>query len=897
MPLAPGTKLGPYEILVPLGAGGMGEVFRARDTRLGRDVAIKVLPDHFADDPKALHRFESEAKAVAALSHPNILSLFDVGETSGTRYAVTELLEGETLRALMARGPVPVRRALEIGQQVADALAAAHEKGIVHRDIKPENVFLSRDGYAKVLDFGLARTEAASGAPADNRSASLALTAEGAVLGTVAYMSPEQSKGLPVDHRSDQFSLGVVLYEMLAGRRPFRGDSAAEVLAALLLREPEPLDALGRATFAPVRLVVDRCLAKDPAGRYDSTRDLARDLASARIHVAGGGSASTAGVRPGQPERTHLLLGSAATMAAIVAIAAALLLTRSTGRSGSSPPASPSDAPRIVVLPFENQGSSGEDYFANGITEEITNRLANVRGLGVVSGTTATEYPRKGRSTLQIGEDLRVGWVLEGSVRYDPAVGGPGRVRVSPRLIRVRDDTSVWSDRFDRSLVDIFEVQAEISARVVEAVGLSLLPGEKSRLEASPTTDLVAYGHYLEGLEHGRRSQERKDLLAAVASFEAAVARDPEFVEAQARLSRVLLFLRWMHYDDSAEILEKARKAVAAVVRAGPETPEAQVSLGFLLYYAESDWEGARKHFEQALRVDPTNGSAIIGSAFVVRRLGRWADSAALLGRMLEADPWNATILANLAESLTLCRRYQEADDTWARAIAVSPAFGKAHAFRAWLQVQWRGDGQRAQAFLASARGAPTIRDPSGLLVLFGFRVALSREDPEGAVRWLDAAATARLSSQWWFQPVDLLRAQADLLAARPLECRRRASAARALLEAELKARPADHRLHAALGVAHALLGGNDDALRSARKSVELMPRSKDAWLYLRNLEDLARVCTMTGRHDEAIGHLETLLELSGEMTPHVIRLDPGFAPLRGHPGLAPLLARWEVRP
>jgi tetratricopeptide (TPR) repeat protein len=352
-----------------------------------------------------------------------------------------------------------------------------------------------------------------------------------------------------------------------------------------------------------------------------------------------------------------------------------------------------------------------------------------------------------------------------------------------------------------------------------------------------------------------------------------------------------------MHYDDSADILEKARKAVAAVVRAGPETPEAQVSLGFLLYHAESDWEGARKHFEQALRLDPNNSSAIIGSAFVARRLGRWADSAALLNGMLEDDPWNATILANLAESLTLCRRYKEADDTWARAIAVSPAFGKAHAFRAWLQVQWRGDGQRAQAFLASARGAPTIRDPSGLFPLFGFRVALSRGDPEGAVRWLDAAATVQLSSQWWFQPVDLLRAQADLLAARPLESRRRASAARALLEAELKERPDDHRLHAAFGVAHALLGGSDDALRSARKSAELMPRSKDAWLYLRNLEDLARVCAMTGRHDEAIRHLATLLELSGEVTPHVIRLDPNFAPLRGHPGLAPLLAKWEVRP
>jgi serine/threonine protein kinase len=239
VPLAPGSRLGPYEILSLLGAGGMGEVFRARDTRLGRDVAVKVLPDHLRDDPKALARFESEARAVAALSHPNILALFDVGEASGVRYAVTELLEGETLRALLLRGPVPVRRALDVARPLADALAAAHAEGIVHRDLKPENVFLTRDGHVKLFDFGLARHFVAPLAPEETHSPTApVLTDAGTVLGTVAYMSPEQARGLPADHRSDQFSLGVVLYEMLAGTRPFKGESGPEVLTAIIREEP-----------------------------------------------------------------------------------------------------------------------------------------------------------------------------------------------------------------------------------------------------------------------------------------------------------------------------------------------------------------------------------------------------------------------------------------------------------------------------------------------------------------------------------------------------------------------------------------------------------------------------------------------------------------------------------
>jgi serine/threonine protein kinase/Tol biopolymer transport system component len=318
----------------------MGEVFRARDTRLGRDVAIKVLPDEVAKDTHTLSRFEHEAKAVAALSHPNILALYDVGEENGVRYAVTELLEGETLREALRRGAFPVRRALEISEQLAKGLAAAHEKGIVHRDVKPENVFLTKGGDAKLLDFGLARHTAHFSDPNDTHSPTEpVLSTAGTVTGTVAYMSPEQARGLPIDHRSDQFSLGIVLYEMLTGRRPFRGDSAPETLIAIIREEPEALEKLAPSVPAPVRWIVERCLRKESGERYDSTRDLARDLAACRQHLSEGrltdGVSETMAVpAPGAlrgSRRRQFALG----LGALVILAVVLVLSRSISKKAS----------------------------------------------------------------------------------------------------------------------------------------------------------------------------------------------------------------------------------------------------------------------------------------------------------------------------------------------------------------------------------------------------------------------------------------------------------------------------------------------------------------------------------------------------------------------------------
>ncbi len=349
--MQPGARLGPYEIVAPLGAGGMGEVWRARDTKLARDVALKVLPDHLSDDPKALARFENEAKAVAALSHPHLLAIYDFGRIDGISFAVTELVEGETLRAVLARGALPLKKTLEIAAQVADALAAAHDKGIVHRDVKPENVMLTRDGRARLLDFGIARKSEPPYGGGGTRSSTISvLTEPGAVVGTVAYMSPEQARGLPVDTRTDQFSLGIVLYEMLSGRRPFQGASAPETLAAIIGKDPVPLETLVPTLPIPVRVVVDRLLAKDPTDRYASSRDLARDLAiwTLRSSETSASASAAPGTRPSLRHRATFVASGIALAAAI--LACGFWFGHATGRPARPRPA---PIPQLVRLTWE----------------------------------------------------------------------------------------------------------------------------------------------------------------------------------------------------------------------------------------------------------------------------------------------------------------------------------------------------------------------------------------------------------------------------------------------------------------------------------------------------------------------------------------------------------------
>jgi serine/threonine protein kinase len=454
MTLRTGDRLGPYEIVAPLGAGGMGEVYRARDTRLGRDVAIKVLPAEFASDPDRLRRFEQEARATGQLNHPNILTVFDIGTHEGAPYIVTELLEGETLQERLRPGGLPVRKAVEIAIEIARGLAAAHDKGIIHRDLKPANLFVTRDGHVKILDFGIAKLAAPRSAHESAETAPVpGATEAGTTLGTVGYISPEQLRGQPVDHRTDVFSFGCVLHEMLSGRRVFEGGTTADTIAAVLGKDPAPL---GVGVPSALQGIVRRCLEKVPEDRFSSAQDI------------------TLGLN----------------------VVTEALLT----------PEVPSEPPEksIVVLPFENLSPDPENaFFADGLTEELIADLSKVRALRVISRTSAMLLKGSKKDVPTIARELNVRCVLEGSVRR-----AGNSLRITAQLIDAASDAHLWAEKYGGTLDDVFAIQEKVSASIVESLKLTLTGDEKQRLAARMIPNVRAFDLYLQARQESYRLSE-----------------------------------------------------------------------------------------------------------------------------------------------------------------------------------------------------------------------------------------------------------------------------------------------------------------------------------------------------------------------------------------------------
>ena len=474
MTLEVGTVLGAYRIVAPIGAGGMGEVFLAQDSRLERNVALKILPRAFAGDAERLGRFVREAKSASALNHPNILTIHEIGVSEGFHYLATELIVGETLRERIARGALPVADGLEIALQVAAALGAAHAAGIVHRDVKPENVMIRADGLVKVLDFGLAKWSEPQAVDPQGVTLDRGRTHPGVVLGTVAYMSPEQSRGKTVDARTDLWSLGVVLYEMLSGRQPFEGESSTDVLANILHRDPPQL-ALEAEELAPeIDAILGRALAKERLERYATTRELMADL-KARRSACSSRPSSVGRRRPGERgiwrrRRPRRRRSSAATGATARSSSASPPARGSTGSAAALP------RHAIAVLPFRNLSAAAEnDYFCDGLAEELLNALAKIDGLKVAARTSAFAFKDKSAGVSEIGRALGVTTVLEGSVRTSG-----NRMRITVQLVNAADGYHLWSERYDRAMQDIFDVQDEITLAIVDALKIRLFGDERA---------------------------------------------------------------------------------------------------------------------------------------------------------------------------------------------------------------------------------------------------------------------------------------------------------------------------------------------------------------------------------------------------------------------------------
>ncbi|MGH9659063.1 MAG: protein kinase domain-containing protein, partial [Bryobacteraceae bacterium] len=606
MALVPGTRLGRYEIAEALGAGGMGEVYRARDERLDRYVAVKVLPPHLARDPQALARFEREAKAVAALSHPNILALYDIGTEGDVSYAVTELLEGETLRSRLAREQLPARRAAHIAVAVAEGLAAAHSKGITHRDLKPENIFLTTAGQVKILDFGLARVEAAP-------EAETALTAGGAIMGTAGYMSPEQVRGQNVDARTDIFSLGCVLYEMLSRRRAFTG------LASVLETAPSPIDgsALERVAF--------RCLEKNPSERFQTAADLAFALREPA---------------PVATSSRSWKIPAAAALVVLVVLLAWWLMPRR--RLIDS----------LAVLPFVNaSGDPAAEYLGDGITENLINTLAQLPKLRVVPRSSAFRYKSAQNDLRKVAEALGVKAVLTGRVHQRGDT-----LNVQAELVDVAADAQLWGRQYSRPGADILAVQEEIAREVSDKLGLRPTNEEQQKLARRSTQNTEAYQSYLKGSYHLER-RTGSSMRRAAEYFQQAVSQDPTYAKAWASLA--FSYSTYAYYDIEAPrvALPKAKTAVEKALALDPALSESHSALASIKLWGEWDWSGAERAARRAIELDPGNGSSYIvfsASLLVQRRLDEYL---AGLRRAVEVEP------LSLMSNALLARAYSHSGD------------------------------------------------------------------------------------------------------------------------------------------------------------------------------------------------------------------------------------------
>jgi len=694
----------------------MGEVYRARDTRLGREVAIKVLPESFSRDADRLRRFEQEARAVSALNHPNILTLHDVGESGGAPYVVAELLEGETLRQRLLAGPLGARKAIEYGVQVAHGLAAAHEKGIAHRDLKPENIFVTADGRVKILDFGLAKlaqTEEAE-APLTSAPTSGGGTQPGVVMGSVGYMAPEQVRGRPADHRSDLFAFGAVLYEMLTGDRPFHGGSAVETLNSILKDDP-PEPSRARSDVSPaLDRVVRRCLEKNPAQRFQSARDLGFALTETSGALSGPRPAALAPPR----RRTAAIVAGAALL-----VLAALFAANVGGVRNRLSRAAPAHGIQsLAVLPLENfSRDSEQEYFADGMTEELITDLAQISSLRVISRTSVMGYKDTKKSVPQIGRELGVDGILEGSVQR-----AGNRVKITAQLIEAKSDRHLWANSYERDLAEVLSLQSEVARSVAREIQAALTPQEQARLEGKRLVDPKVYELYLKGRERFSMGVE-KDLREAIALFQQAIARDPRDARSWAGVADSWALLSDF-YLPPREAMPKAREAAETALRLDDSLADAHTSLGLVLMWYDWKWADAEKEFRLALERNPGYAAAHDGYATLLVALGRNAEwpPQSQLARSL--DPLSAMFPSNAGWNFIMSRQPGEAVPALRRSVELEPAYGVAHAI---LAIAYAQLGQRAEA-LAAAHKASEVDDSPLTAATAGGAVAMAG-DSSGA--------------------------------------------------------------------------------------------------------------------------------------------------------------------
>jgi serine/threonine protein kinase/tetratricopeptide (TPR) repeat protein len=876
-----GKTVSHYKILEKLGSGGMGVVYKAQDLKLDRYVALKFLPQHFTSSDEDKQRFIHEAKAASALEHPNICTVFEIDETEDEQcFIAMSYCDGETLKKKIERKPLQIDKAIDIIIQVSQGLDQAHKKDIVHRDIKPANIMITENGTARIVDFGLAKLAKYT-----------RLTREGTSVGTVAYMSPEQTKGEEVDQRTDIWALGAVFYEMIAGRQPFAGDYEQAVMYSIINEDAEPLTGLRTGVPMEIERIISKCLGKDPKERYQRLDDLLVDLRLLQKFMDSGKSASTVHTHQKSTLPTENAssfvkrLWRVITVVLIVLIAVLVYLQFQGDETKH-----PDDKKMIVVLPFENLGPAEDDYFAAGMTEEIISRLAAVSGLGVISRTSTVQYDKTGKSVKEIGKDFGVDYVLEGTVRWAKSSTGPSRVRITPQLIRVYDDTHLWANTYDDVVDDIFAVQSEIAGKVFEQLNVTLQEKEQRSAQSPPTRNLEAYQAYLRGRYFaGRPHFTWENWLRVIESYQQAVDLDSNFALAYAELASAHAVLYFFHHDLSDKRLEMAKHAANRAIELAPESPRVHLVLSDYFLRAFRNPEQALKELEIAEKGLQDNADVFRSKAYIFQIQGRMDEAKYAFERAFELSPRDADLPTELLFLFWITRQYPQAVEAADKAIALAPNEAWPYIGKALSYWSWTGNLSKARATLEAV---PT--EHRWLSWMWFWQLMFERKYSEALER-LSSTNGEWISLKMWARPKSLLSAYAYELLNETKLARESYESARSMLENKVTEMPQDPRMHSSLGIVYATLDRKNEAIQEGKKAVELLPIAKDAFYGIPYVQDLAHIYTIIGDYDSAFEKIEYLLSIPSWLSVPWLEMDPRWNYLRGQPGFQELLKKYAV--
>ncbi len=865
-----GKTISHYKILALTGKGGMGVVYKAEDINLKRTVALKFLPSSSLYDGEAKKRFIHEAQSASALDHPNICTIYEIGESEdGQLFISMALYKGETLKEKIAKGKISIEEAIDIILQICAGLDKAHQNNIVHRDIKPANIFITNEGIVKILDFGIAKVKGHT-----------RLTLMGATAGTLEYMSPEQARGEDIDYRTDIWSAGVIMYEMLTGKQPFRGEYDQALIYSILNQSPD-LNEIPRKLYP----IIKKAIAKSQSERYQNAKGMIEDLMSLKK-----GRDIKTGNFPSlfQPRENNLKTKLVLTTIAVcvVLVIVYFFLNIPPGNKVNIP-----ERKTIVVLPFKNLGSPEDDYFAEGVRDEISNKLSSLSSLGVISRNSADKYAKSNKTSKEIGKELGVNFILEGTIRWAKNKDKESRIRIIPQLVRVSDDTNIWSDAFDRTIDDIFNVQNEIAQNVVDKLGIKIPLGQ-SITGPPPTQNLEAYDYYLKALKFHYGPSTGANIKTCVKLYEQAIKLDSNFAAAHAQVSIAYMGLFKWYWDRDSLNLEKASRHLQKAKELNPDIADVHLAQFFNYYWFTTNDEQVLNELKKVLEIQPNNAEAHFMISGYYWRRGEIALSEENDNKALQLDPLNARYPWGIALDYNLRKDYEKAEKYFQQAIKLSPNTSIFYTQLLMNSLDWHGNTKLARQISRNIKDDEYLEDSYNIFIYLGI---LDR-NYDKVLKELKSSQKEYENSYNRYIPNSQMTAFVYRYMNNNELSNKYFKTSAVQLEKMLLNKPGDNRLRFALSISYAGVGEKDKAISELDNAFQSDPSWTEKRRKYTGSSYLTTIYILVGDYDNALKQIDLLLLGPTGFSVNRLKLDPLYDPLRNLQGYKEIINKYSLK-